>query len=304
MIDKESPSEEHVGVESREVQESIASEEERSEEAQLEAIAKEEQTEESKSDVVTVASNEVIEEKVEISNGDKATEVVEVSNGVSEEVVSEDSVAKGETSLPSEKSDLTETGDLSKVDQASELSVTTEVAKLDEQPTDKEELKTDSDVNKSSEVDTSRGVASEEPVEEVNPPSQVEPTIGVPNRLKNTDDKVPSQKPTDKKGSSNKRKETRLAMSVDMDKKASSLKEPVLEIVPQAEMLERVTPESIEPKVNALGEEEAATPQFASVEIASFVQRHWLATIMLGLLVVSTLYFFVLRKKGEDNQSI
>jgi hypothetical protein len=120
----------------------------------------------------------------------------------------------------------------------------------------------------------SRSVASEPSKEEITTPSQVEPTVGVPAKIK-YDEKVPSRK----------REKTSQAELVK----------------PETNMA--VAPKE-EPQTNALGEEEDSTPQLASVEIATFVENHWLAVLIGAVVTVAGLFFVVRRKQDDDSQPI
>jgi hypothetical protein len=120
----------------------------------------------------------------------------------------------------------------------------------------------------------SRSVASEPSKEEITPPSQVEPTVGVPAKIK-YDEKVPSRK-----------------------RENTSQAEPV-----KTETAVAAAPKA-EPQTNALGEEEDSTPQLASVEIATFVENHWLAVLIGAVVTVAGLFFVVRRKQDDDSQPI
>jgi len=252
MIDTEVPSEEHVWSESRDIQEAVAAESSESEEVQLEAVEKEQD------------ANSMNEQK-----------------SVSE--------MKSENELNSENEESELSAEISEID--SKQTPQMEVAKLDEAASPVEEVKVEAPENNiDPKPEAAREVASEPPADEVVAPSQVEPTIGVPNRLKKNNDPVPSKKP-----SSNGRIEN----SIETVKKA-----PVVEIVENGDALERVVPKPEEPMLNALGEEEESSPLLASVEIGNFIQRHWLATAIGSILLMVALYFFTGRKRNNESESI
>lgn len=236
MLDKSTPSEEHVWSESREIQEAVAAAESKPEETEL------------------------------------------------EEATSQDSVSiETSVSEASEKSELVASAD----------AVTDLPDKSQQGSTMDSEAKSD----------VPREVANEPPSDEVVPPSRVEPTIGVPGRLKNHDNFVPSKKFNEKNRSSSNQ-EPNQAVSPNHEKNIEAkIDKPMAELILNTEAREKALADSSEPTVNALGEEESS-PQLASVEIANFVQRHWFASLLMALVGFGALYFTVGRKKNEDSQTI
>lgn len=247
MIDKEAPAEEHVWSESRDIQETVATDDSQSEEAQLEEVARQD--------------NPTVENTPDEPKSDSSDEVSELENVLTEKAA----VATLETAVatPSEiKSEVSDPAEESKPEPA-------------------------------------RDIASEPPSEEVVAPSQVEPTIGVPNRLKNSNDRVPAKKPSNNGQNDKQNEKSNLAKNLIADPKQAQV-----ELVQDNEQLERVVPKPSEPVLNALGEEVEPAPQLASVEIATFIQRHWMATLVFALLTLGALYFVLGRKKRDDSQAI
>ena len=108
------------------------------------------------------------------------------------------------------------------------------------------------------------------------PRSQAEPTVGVPAKVKSEEKLRPR-----------KTKNTSQAtpMKPEVVKEIASVPKP-------------------EPKTNALGEEEDSGPQLASVEIATFVENHWLAVIVGASVTMVGLFFMVRRRQNDDSQTI
>lgn len=236
MLDESTPSEEHVWSESREVQETVAAAENKTEETELEGVTSQ--------DSVSIENS--------VSDASEKSELV--------------ASADAETNLP----DKSQQG---------------------------------SPIESEAKSEAPREVANEPPSEEVIPPSRVEPTIGVPGRLKTHDNFVPSKKFNEKNRSSSNQ-DPNQAVSPNPEKKIEAKNDkPVAELSANTEAKEKALTNSSEPTVNALGEEESS-PQLASVEIANFVQRHWFASLLIAFFGFGTLYFTVSRKKNEDSQTI
>jgi type II secretory pathway component PulF len=79
------------------------------------------------------------------------------------------------------------------------------------------------------------------------------------------------------------------------------VKEPTVDIVPKETNIVSQEKQEV-PQMNELGEEQDSSTQLASVEIANFVQNHWLAILLVGGVFVVGLFFFMRRKREEDNQ--
>lgn len=234
-IDTETPAEEHIWSEKKEVSEVAASEE-----SQLQGVENELKPEEQNKAALNVASNDessVLEPKAE--------EEKEVTNP--------------------------------------------QVAKLDSAPSLMTETQTPTSSLQEEVNSGFREAASEAQIEEVTSQSQGEPTVGVPAKVKN-EEKLP----------------TRKKRNTSQATPAKSVKEVASETKVETKT-EVASVTKVEPKTNDLGEEEEeeeSSPQLASVEIATFVQRHWLAVMIGALVTMVGLFFMVRRKQNNYNQSI
>lgn len=295
MIDTDTLTEEHVWSESRDVQQTIAAEG-RSEEDQLSEIEKKEENTSTSLDSAEAKTDESLSENSE-SNGQ---ELASVDSNVSSSESKWESSDLMENSNGSEKTEgdsnvanLNDGGNSESI-----LAASTTVAKNDEGVLETEKVTTP--MKEESET-PARELSSEAPMDEVTPPSRVVPTIGVPGRLKSDESPAPKKlSPRSKKLLIN---ETTIAKMVAPKAPEISVevKGPAIEITQkETGIVSKEKEEAIQ--MNELGEEQDPSALLASVEIANFVQNHWLALLMVGGVFVVGLFFLMRRKKEEDNQ--
>lgn len=298
MIDTETPSDEHVWSETREVQETVATENEASEEQQLAEVEKTEGTSEEQQlaevEKTEAPTTPVVEEMAPQAAIDQTINEVKTDSISTEEslsAVSEDSESQGdlEASVNEESSLMVANNDLAKADEGSVSS---------EANPEKENTELSKPVSDS---EPSREVSSEAPMEEVTPPSQAEPTIGVPSKLK-SDDKVPTLR--NKNRSKTWRGENRATVqNKPLVVPKTLTKQPEVAIVSPQEMNAKHEVASAT-QMNELGEESEPTAQLASVEIANFIQNHWLLVLLSAGIFVTGLFFFLRKKREDDPQAI
>lgn len=266
MIDTDTPSEEHVWSENREVEETVAAEQ-ATEEQQLAEVDKAEEKETTVSEATTQANEETPK---------------------SEESVSPDTSAATSFINPEEISEA-----------PAMVVANNEVSRVDEGVNSpKEESLAPKDIS----VEPRREVSSEAPMEEVTPPSRVEPTIGVPAKLK-SEEKLPTKKPSNRTRTWRGNDKTVVKNNAVVVPKASSNKAPEVAIVSKGELDAKAKSDTA-PGMNELGEENDSTPQLASVEIANFIQHHWLAVLLCSGGFMLGLFFFLKKKGGDDPQAI
>lgn len=282
MIDTDAPNEEHVWSESREVKETIAAEPSREEQELAELDKNEPQATQESESVAKVDSDEQANAEVETSDNR------EVEKQTSEETSKLDTSASDSVAEPKPLNETTNV-----------VMASNEIAKVDEGKSPTEGVQTDSDTNLS---DVKREVSSDAPMEEITPPSQVEPTIGVPAKLK-TDDKVPSKKPSTRTKTWPGGDKASVQKNNLTSPRARLVKEPEVAIVSPEELNFKSKSKSND-QMNELGEENDSTPQLASVEIAHFIQNHWLAVLFCSIGFMLILFFYLRRKGGDDPQAI
>ena len=283
MIDSEAPADMHVWSESKQVDEVVTAEN-NTEEAQLNSIEEE-------------ASLEVA---VNLNNGENNVDSTEQET--TEIPVAETSPNKESLALDENKNNLDITIEVQQplksgdpdLKAALPVIVATQTAKWEESAT----KTADSEEEVKSEGTIIREVSSEVPADEITPPSIVAPIIGAPSKLK-TQESAPIRKPNGKKGSNLKdTKQSDEKVSINAEAFKVSPTAPSVEIVDSAKLV------VIEPKANALGEEEETSPELASVEIATFIQHHWLAVLITALCGTLGIYLLVNRNKEDESQTI
>ncbi len=295
MIDKEAPSEEHVWSETREVQETIANQD-KSEEDQLAEMEADEENKQPAETSPQASNDSAMSPSEEVKSEEVASsELAEDSDSSTGASLASNEEMKASDEIPSESELSEKSGETQ-----NPMLASNDFAKADEGSNNTpEEVKPESSLSSESPQNASREVASEPPADELTPPSQVQPTIGVPARLK-TDDRVPSKKPSGKSRTFRGNDNAVAALKVPMEVKTLKPQEPKVEIVAQEEMtVKPMEPVKAPSSVNALGEEEESTPQLASVEIATFLQNHWAAVMTLAGVVLVGL-FFMMRKKSTN----
>lgn len=288
MIDTDAPGEEHVWSESREVQETVAAESTREEKelAELEKETNEPQA--------SQQSDSVVGPIAEVDSNSEADTAVESSNNTEIGSQNPGETAKPEPSASNSVPENEQEHTATNVVAASNL-----VAKVDEDKPLTEEVKSEPETTLG---DSKREVSSEAPMDEIIPPSQVEPTIGVPAKLK-MDDKVPTKKPTTRTKTWHGGDKASVQKNNLTSPLARLVKEPEVTIV-SPEELKLKSNSKTNDQMNELGEENESTPQLASVEIARFIQNHWLAVLLCSIGFMLTLFFYLRRKSGDDPQAI
>ena len=283
MIDSEAPGDMHVWSESKQVDEVVTAEN-NTEEAQLESIEEE-------------ASLEVA---VNLNNVENNVDSTEQEN--TEIPVAETNPSKESLALDEHKDNLDVPIDVQEpiksiapeLKAALPVIVATQTAKWEKSAT--ETAVTEEAVKPESAI--VREVSSEVPSEEITPPSIAAPTIGVPSKVK-TQESAPIRKPNGKSRSKIRNtKQSDEKVSINTQAFKVSPPAPSIEIVDSAKLV------LIEPKANALGEEEEVSPELASVEIATFIKHHWLAVLITTLCGTLGLYLLVKRNKEDESQTI
>jgi hypothetical protein len=283
MSESESTGEEHVWSDSKQVSEVASSSEDKTEEAQLAAIEKQESVEQADSNTMSATPQEAL------ANNEMATKEALAPAAENNELAPAEGTHEianhEEHGMPQTESKSMETAAL----------VAT-APKMEEGSGEKSVPKSDATpVVPASEA--SREPASEPKVLKNETPEAANPNLGVTAQLKS------EEKPAIKKRSHQKRSSAPKAEKKEAKVEVQEVAPRLAQSPTEAPKKQELEPKA-EIKTNSLGEEEASSPQLASVEIASFFENHWLLVSAIGLVIMAGLFFVVRRKRDNDSQPI